>query len=74
MKRDVPVAIGAQPNAVAAVLLEAAARVGAPVSLRGRDWTVPPTATGFRYDSHPGALYQGLTLVMPQTKLNQDGL
>jgi dihydrofolate synthase/folylpolyglutamate synthase len=50
MKRDVPVAIGAQPNAVAAVLLEAAARVGAPVSLRGRDWTVTPTATGFRYE------------------------
>jgi dihydrofolate synthase/folylpolyglutamate synthase len=50
MKRDVPVAIGAQPNAVAAVLLDAAARVGAPVSLRGRDWTVTPTATGFRYE------------------------
>jgi dihydrofolate synthase/folylpolyglutamate synthase len=50
MKPDVPVAIGAQPDAVTTVLLEAAARVGAPVSLRGRDWTVMPTATGFRYE------------------------
>ncbi len=50
MKRCVPVAIGAQPEAVTAVLLEAAARVGAPVSLRGRDWTVRSTATGFRYE------------------------
>ena len=50
MKPDVPVAIGAQPDVVTAVLLDAAARVGAPVLLRGRDWTVAPTATGFRYD------------------------
>jgi dihydrofolate synthase/folylpolyglutamate synthase len=49
MKRDVPVAIGAQPEAVTAVLLEAAARVEAPVLLRGRDWTVVPETDGFRY-------------------------
>ena len=35
---DVPVAIGAQPAEVLEVLLAAAARVGAPVRLRGRDW------------------------------------
>jgi dihydrofolate synthase/folylpolyglutamate synthase len=50
IKPDVPVAIGAQPNAVTAVLLDAARRVGAPVSLRDRDWTVALTATGFRYE------------------------
>ncbi len=51
MKPGVPVAIGAQPDVVAAVLLDAAAHVGAPVSLRGRDWTVAPAATGFRYEA-----------------------
>ena len=40
MKPGVPVAIGAQPAEVLEVLLAAAARVGAPVLLRGRDWRV----------------------------------
>ena len=56
MKHDVPVAIGAQPEAVTAVLLEAAARVGAPVLLRGRDWTVVPEVGGFRYADATGEL------------------
>jgi dihydrofolate synthase/folylpolyglutamate synthase len=56
MKRDVPVAIGAQPDTVVAVLLEAAARIGAPVRLRDRDWTVAPEMTGFRYTDGTGAL------------------
>ncbi len=56
MKRDVPVAIGAQPDKVIAVLLDAAARVGAPVRLRGRDWTVTPETSGFRYADAAGSL------------------
>jgi dihydrofolate synthase/folylpolyglutamate synthase len=56
MKPAVPVAIGAQPDAVGRVLLEAAARVGAPVRLRGRDWAVRPAAEGFRYEDAQGAL------------------
>jgi dihydrofolate synthase/folylpolyglutamate synthase len=56
MKPDVPVAIGAQPDLVTAVLLDAAARVGAPVRLRGRDWTVTPGTTGFRYGDVTGTL------------------
>src|ERR1700761_3430182 len=40
MKRDVPVAIGAQPPEVLEVLLAAAERVGAPVRLRGHDWDI----------------------------------
>jgi dihydrofolate synthase/folylpolyglutamate synthase len=56
MKRDVPVAIGTQPDGVTAVLLETAARVGAPVLLRGRDWTVVPKAGGFRYVDAMGEL------------------
>jgi len=42
MKRDVPVAIGAQPDSVLDVLLAAAGRVGAPVLLRERDWRIAP--------------------------------
>jgi dihydrofolate synthase / folylpolyglutamate synthase len=40
MKRDVPVAIGAQPAEVTDVLLRAAESVGAPVMLRDRDWRI----------------------------------
>jgi dihydrofolate synthase/folylpolyglutamate synthase len=40
MKPGVPVAIGAQPREVTAVLLDRAAEVGAPAFLRGRDWTI----------------------------------
>ena len=40
MKRDVPVAIGAQPAEVTDVLLTAAESVGAPVMLRDRDWRI----------------------------------
>jgi dihydrofolate synthase/folylpolyglutamate synthase len=42
MKHDVPVAIGAQPAEVTKVLRETADCVGAPVTLRGRDWDVAP--------------------------------
>ena len=42
MKGGVPVVIGAQTDEVTAVLLDHAARVGAPVSLRGRDWSITP--------------------------------
>ncbi len=56
MKRNVPVAIGAQPDAVLKVLLEAAARIGAPVRLRDHDWSVTPEATGFRYTDVSGKL------------------
>jgi dihydrofolate synthase/folylpolyglutamate synthase len=52
MKRDVPVAIGAQPAEVLEVLLAAAERVGAPVTLRDRDWHV---AAG-RYSDARGAI------------------
>ncbi len=56
MKRDAPVAIGEQPDGVTAVLLDAAARVGAPVRLHGRDWTITPETSGFRYEDARGIL------------------
>jgi dihydrofolate synthase / folylpolyglutamate synthase len=63
IKRGVPVAIGAQPDTVTEVLLAAAARVEAPVSLRGRDWTVTQETIGFRYEDATG------TLVLPAPSL-----
>jgi len=54
MKRGVPVAIGAQPPEVAAVLLAEAARIGAPVQLRNRDWWVEPSRHGFHYEDVHG--------------------
>lgn len=49
MKPCVPVVIGAQPAPVLAVLHEHAARVGAPMRLRGQDWDVTATASGFSF-------------------------
>ncbi|MGE0225747.1 MAG: folylpolyglutamate synthase/dihydrofolate synthase family protein [Acetobacteraceae bacterium] len=56
MKPGVPVAIGAQPAEVLDVLRGEAVRAGAPVLLRGQDWQVEPTGTGFRYSDAAGAL------------------
>ena len=56
MKPGVPVAIGAQPDAVTAVLLDQARRVGARVWLRDHDWGVTPEPVGFRYIDVDGRL------------------
>jgi dihydrofolate synthase/folylpolyglutamate synthase len=56
MKSGVPVAIGAQPDDVRHVLLDHAAALSAPVKLRGRDWDIVPTATGFRYTDASGTI------------------
>jgi dihydrofolate synthase / folylpolyglutamate synthase len=55
MKQGVPVAIGAQPPEVTEVLLAEAARVGAAVRLRGRDWDIEAVGSGFRYSDQDGA-------------------
>ena len=56
MKPGIPVAIGVQPDDVRRVLLDHAAALGAPVKLRGRDWDIAPTSTGFRYTDASGAV------------------
>ena len=56
MKRNVPVAIGAQPDEARAILLSQAAETGAPALLRGRDWDITPTGTGLRYTDAAGTL------------------
>jgi dihydrofolate synthase/folylpolyglutamate synthase len=56
MKAGVPVAIGAQPDDVRRVLLSHAAALGVPVRLRGREWDILPTATGFRYSDAAGTV------------------
>jgi len=56
MKPGVPVAVGAQPAEVAAVLRAEAERVGAPMLLRGRDWEVEARNDGFRFSDQAGVL------------------
>ena len=56
MKPGVPVAIGAQPPEVTGVLLDHAGRVGAPGSMRRRDWFIEPLPSGFRYRDRRGTL------------------
>ena len=56
IKPGVPVAIGAQPPAAEGALLAAAARVGAPARLRGRDWNIVADGDGLRFTDPAGAL------------------
>ena len=56
MKPGVPVVTGAQPDAVLAVLDAEADRIGAPLSRRGRDWTIEPAAGGLRFADAEGAI------------------
>jgi dihydrofolate synthase/folylpolyglutamate synthase len=50
-KRGVPLVTGAQPAAAFQTLEEAAARVGAPLLARGRDWEIVPYKDALRFDS-----------------------
>jgi len=56
LKRDVPVAIGAQPAEVLEVLAEAAAHAGAPMRLRDREWRIEQRPAGLRYSDAGGVL------------------
>jgi dihydrofolate synthase/folylpolyglutamate synthase len=56
IKPGVPVATGAQAAEVLAVLRDAAARAGARLLVRGRDWSVAHTPSGLRYEDAAGAL------------------
>jgi dihydrofolate synthase/folylpolyglutamate synthase len=55
MKPNVPVAIGAQPEDVRRILIDHAGAVGAPVSLRGRDWDIAAGPGGLRYSDAAGS-------------------
>ncbi len=56
MKTGRPVATGAQPDEVLAVLREEAARVGAALLERGRDWTIRPETGGLVFEDKAGRL------------------
>ncbi|MGE0415818.1 MAG: folylpolyglutamate synthase/dihydrofolate synthase family protein [Acetobacteraceae bacterium] len=56
MKPSVPVAIGSQPPEVRDVLLAHAAKVGAPVLLRGQTWDIETSPTGFHFRDAAGTL------------------
>jgi dihydrofolate synthase/folylpolyglutamate synthase len=56
MKPNVPLAIGAQPDEVIAVLRAEAQRTGARLLQRGRDWTIEATANGLRFGDSAGAM------------------
>ncbi len=53
MKSGIPVVVGAQDPEVTALLLAEAARIGAPVRLRDRDWRVSP---GLSFSDEAGTL------------------
>ncbi len=74
IKPGVPVAIGAQEDEAASVLLETALRVGAPVRLRGHDWEVEPTHRGFRYADGWGAMTLPLPALPGPFQLDNAGI
>lgn len=56
LKISVPAATGFQPPEAMAVLLEQAAQRGAPLLVRGRDWSIEAVAGGLRYHDARGQL------------------
>jgi dihydrofolate synthase/folylpolyglutamate synthase len=74
IKPGVPVVIGAQEDEAAAVLLETALDVGAPVRLRGHDWEVTPTHQGFRYADGWGAMTLPLPALAGPFQLDNAGI
>jgi dihydrofolate synthase / folylpolyglutamate synthase len=56
IKPGSPVVIGAQLPEAEGALLAHAARIGAPVRLRGRDWDIAPVGYGLRFEDAAGAL------------------
>jgi dihydrofolate synthase/folylpolyglutamate synthase len=56
MKPGVPLATGAQPDEVLAVLDAEAERIGTPLLKRGRDWSIAETATGLRFADQAGEI------------------
>ena len=56
MKPGVPLATGAQPDEVTAVLEAEAERIGTPLLRRGRDWSIAAGATGLRFTDRAGAI------------------
>jgi dihydrofolate synthase/folylpolyglutamate synthase len=74
IKPGVPVAIGAQEDQAASVLLETALRIGAPVRLRGHDWEVEPTHRGFRYADGWGAMTLPLPALPGPFQLDNAGI
>jgi dihydrofolate synthase/folylpolyglutamate synthase len=56
MKPGVPLATGAQPDEVIAVLEAEAKQTGTPLLKRGRDWSITETATGLRFSDREGDL------------------
>ncbi len=56
MKPGVPLATGAQPDAVLAVLNAEAHRTGARLLQRGRDWTIEATTIGLRFADAAGVV------------------
>jgi dihydrofolate synthase/folylpolyglutamate synthase len=74
IKPGVPVAIGAQPDESLVVLLQTAARLDTPVRLRGHDWEVTPTPTGFRYVDAWGALALPLPALAGPYQLDNAGI
>jgi dihydrofolate synthase / folylpolyglutamate synthase len=74
IKAGVPVAIGAQEDEAASVLLETALRVGAPVRLREHDWDVSPVHGGFRYVDGWGAMTLPLPALPGPFQLDNAGI
>jgi dihydrofolate synthase/folylpolyglutamate synthase len=74
MKAGIPVAIGSQPQGVLDVLLDHAATLDAPASLRGRDWDITPSPAGLLYRDRLGTLAAPLPSLPGQFQYDNAGI
>ena len=56
IKPGIPCVVGPQGAAAAGVIAAEAAKLGAPLVRNGHEWTVTPSADGFRWDGPGGAM------------------
>ena len=74
IKPGSPVVTGHQPGPVLAVIADEAARVGAPLLVRDRDWSVQRSAAGLRYADAGGELDLPLPALLGAHQVENAGL
>lgn len=74
IKPGTPVVTGHQPEPVLAVITDEAARIGAPLLIRDRDWSVQRSTSGLRYADASGVLDLPLPALLGSHQVENAGL
>ena len=74
IKPGTPVVTGRQPGPVLSVIIDEAARIGAPLRVRDRNWSVQRSALGLRYADVDGTLDLPLPALLGAHQVENAGL